>query len=280
MKTFILQTRTNSRCEQCVVAFAVELFPNTTFSAPIDIDNSQNHFLNMKLTPAKAEIIGLLASDGTHYKYVSIETRYFPKRRKFYTSVRERERVDFGNLNIKLLKHFQNLLLQVYNYKPKITSGHPSIKVNITKNSIIGDLLKYTDYIYDRWIVPFQIKNSSAKVKAAFVHGLYEGDGVKLQKNSNGFQIRIEMMNEQGLLSVKELLRELDIGSFVSHCGRGMYRLTVHGIKNITKFKEIISPKFKSVTLGWPKLKSGNPVRYPPAERSMWVQIPHRALSF
>ncbi|MBS3055691.1 MAG: hypothetical protein J4452_04370 [Candidatus Aenigmarchaeota archaeon] len=222
----------------------------TVIQTNSNLFNPKNINQDSKISPELAEILGLLSSDGTYYKYLSFERRFFKKRGKYYFTIQEKERIDFGNTNFGLLKSFQKLLLKEFGYKTKIT-GKEIPKINITKKSIIKDLLKFTYFGFDRWKVPQITFNSPNNVKASYVRGIYEGDGVKLQKNSNGFEVRIEMMNKAGLEQIKILLLDLGINSSVSTCGKGMYRLYIRGIENITKFKEIIKPKFKTIKLGW-----------------------------
>ena len=210
----------------------------------------------------KAEILGLLCADGTHYKYISIENRFFPKRGKYYTTMNLKERIEFSNLNIKLLEHFQNLLKKVYNYHSKITGIPTSLKIHITKKAIIKDLLQYSDFGFNKWRVPEKIKNGSLNIKAAFIRGIYEGDGVKVQKNRYGsLYLFFDMKNRSSLEELQKLHTDLGITARINKNNKGMTRLLVYGIENVAKFKKLINPKYKKINfkkLGWQKVIACN----------------------
>lgn len=213
----------------------------------------------------KAEILGLLCAEGTHYEYVSIENRFFPKRGKYYTAIQNKKRIEFSNLNEKLLKRFQLLMKIVYGYKTKITGSSDSRKIHITKNYIIADLLKYTDFGFNKWKVPRKIKNSSPKTKAAFIRGVYEGDGVRVQRRNKSHYLFFDMGNYGGLIGLKELLIELEIKANVHKNNRNMFRLMVYGTLNVLKFKKIINPRIKRIHVNAEvaeiKKINGNPAR-------------------
>ncbi|MEM5793974.1 MAG: LAGLIDADG family homing endonuclease [Candidatus Aenigmatarchaeota archaeon] len=200
------------------------------------------------LTVEKAELIGLLCADGTHYHYISIYNRFYPKRGKYYTTISPKEQIEFGNLNIKLLKHFQKLLKIAYNYHPKITGTPKSLKIHISKKNIIKDLLQYTDFGSEKWKVPKEIKEGPFDVKAAFIRGVYEGDGVKLQTSKYGKPyLFFEMKNKPSLEDLKKLLQDIGINARINKNSNGMTRLIVYGFENITKFKKFIKPKYKKL---------------------------------
>jgi intein/homing endonuclease len=199
------------------------------------------------ITKEKAEILGLLCSEGTHCcKYIPVETKFDKKRGKYYTYVRGREMIAFGNLNKLLLKHFQDLLLKVYKYPTKITGVPTSLKINITKNCIINDLLRYTDFGYAKWKIPEEIMNGSSGVKAAFIRGLYEGDGTKLQFSWKPY-IDFHMKNHEALKQLHSLLKSLGINSRFWKSDYG--RLAVYGLDDVKKFGKVTKPLYKRIEI-------------------------------
>ncbi|MBI2542567.1 MAG: hypothetical protein HYW24_00045 [Candidatus Aenigmarchaeota archaeon] len=200
------------------------------------------------LTKEKAEILGLLCAEGTHYEYVSVETKFDKRRGKYYTHSRIREQIEFGNLNKLLLKHFQYLLINVYKYPTKITGIPTSLKIHITKKDIMKDLLKYTDFNSDRWSVPNEVLTGSLEIKAAFIRGLYEGDGTKLQfANKTTPYVDFHMKNPTGLDSVAILLKSLGVNTRFWKSDYG--RLVIYGLDDVRKFSRTIKPIFKRIKL-------------------------------
>ena len=100
------------------------------------------------LSPEKAEILGLLCAEGTHYQYITQYFGFFKNRGKggkYYLRTQYIEAIEFTNLDDHLLRHFRKLMLRVYKYAPKPTGVKTSIKIRIKKKYVIKDLLKYTD---------------------------------------------------------------------------------------------------------------------------------------
>jgi len=85
------------------------------------------------LNPEKAEILGLLCAEGSHYSYITVYNEFFKNRGRYYTLIRNVEAVEFTNLDDKLLQHFRNLMLKIYNYAPRPTGVNISMKIRIKK---------------------------------------------------------------------------------------------------------------------------------------------------
>jgi hypothetical protein len=248
------------------------LFITSIYPHDKNISDCMNIF-RKKLSAEKAEMLGLLCAEGSHYKYIAIYNRFFPKRGRYYTTISTKEQIDFTNLNTKLLQYFQHLLNIVYNYNSKITGIPTSLKIHITKKNIIKDLLQYTDFGFDEWKVPNDVKIGTFNIKTAFVKGVYEGDGVKLQINKYGTPyLFFDMKNKNSLEELRILLSSIGITARINKNSKSMTRLLVYGIEDVMKFKKFINPKFKKVNLklGWQKanrLHSGN-------AHQKWVESP------
>jgi intein/homing endonuclease len=115
----------------------------------------------------------------------------------------------------------------------------------LIKKKFIYDLLRFTDFSCYKWSVPKQIINGSNGVKAAFIRGVYEGDGTKLQWRRRIPYLEFHMYNIRGLKQIKELLLSLGIESKLYPYPK----LIIKGHKDVVKFSKIINPKFKRVDL-------------------------------
>jgi len=197
----------------------------------------------MSMSCDKAEIIGLLCSDGTHFVCYSEYMEWHNIRKKRYFKKRRTERIEFTNKNNDLLIHFRNLILKVYSETPKIKFKW--FKVRLIKKKFLNDLLRFTDFGWNKWRIPKQIIDNTKNVKAAFIRGVYEGDGTKLQWRGKQPYLEFHMYNKKGLKQLKKLLYSLGIKSKLY-----LYpKLIIKGHKDVLKFAKIIKPKFKKIDL-------------------------------
>ncbi len=195
----------------------------------------------------KAEILGLLCAEGTHYIYITKYLEFDKRRNKSYKRQKTVEAIEFANNNPKLLEHFRNLLRETYSYSPKPTGKILRRKIVIKKKVVVQDLLQYTEFGHLKWKIPNEIVNGCSEVKAKFVRGFYEGDGIKPDLVNNGlWRLRIASKNRNGLLQIQELLSHLNIRSGVYFSSRRgeMYELAAFG-KNCVNFIRVIKPIFK-----------------------------------
>ncbi|MEM5782533.1 MAG: hypothetical protein QXD43_05055, partial [Candidatus Aenigmatarchaeota archaeon] len=79
------------------------------------------------MQPLKAEILGLLCSDGNYRKYKTEFIEFDKRRNKHYKRKQIKRIIEFANTDIKLLQRFRNLLNIVYNYKPNITLSNHNV---------------------------------------------------------------------------------------------------------------------------------------------------------
>ena len=195
------------------------------------------------MSPEKAEILGLLCAEGTHYKYQSSYLEFFKNRGingKYYRRTKIIEAIEFTNLNQALLEHFRDLMSIVYDYSPRPTGVKNSMKIRITKNAVISDLLKYTDFGCKKWTVPKEIPDSEADIIASFLSGIFDGDGSFRERD-----IRLVSVNGNGLKSVSILLSLIGIESWVNgpYKGRGNRRSHYYHFipkRSIIKYKDLI----------------------------------------
>ncbi len=164
-----------------------------------------------KLSVGKAEILGLLCSEGTHHKYTTSYYGFFKNRGKsgkHYLRTQNIEAVEFTNLDKKLLNHFKQLMPFEYGYSPRVTGIATSLKVRLKKKFVIKDLLDYTDFGCLKWRVPEKIVKGIFDIKSAFIRGLFDGDG-----SVNKWNVTYTSVNRHGILSVQDLLKSIGIES-------------------------------------------------------------------
>ncbi len=154
-----------------------------------------------KLTPEKAEIIGLLCAEGCYVHRFSSYWEYNKSRKKYYFKRNKLCKVlEFYNKDMKLLLHLKKLLLLAYNYKANITKDN---KIRIGKRKLIDDILSYTLIGHLKWSVPKEVIHSKKEVKLKFIRGYFDGDGTASSR------IRFFSTNKLGLLQVSNLLYDL-----------------------------------------------------------------------
>ncbi|MFH1710696.1 MAG: LAGLIDADG family homing endonuclease [Nanoarchaeota archaeon] len=202
----------------------------------------------MKISPQKAEIVGLLCAEGCHFICFSRYRGYSKNRGKYYIFNHKTERIEFSNTAVPLLKHFRKLMLNCYGESPEIkyrekNSDH---KIRVIKKHLMNDLLLYSDYGHNKWSIPSCIQEGSRAVKSSFIRGVYEGDGTKLHWRGNQPYVEFHMSNMPGLNSMKKLLASLKINSSIYLSNS---KLFIKGDKDVTRFAKIIKPKFKKVEL-------------------------------
>ena len=199
------------------------------------------------MTQEKAEIIGFLCAEGSHYDYICKYWNYDHRRNNSYFRVTRHEGIDFGNNNPLLLNRFLFLLKKCYKYERRVTGVPDARKVAIRKKLVIRDLLTFTNYGCLKWRVPRIIKNTKNKgTKIAFLRGYYEGDGVRpdLNKKKNLIiRVRFNSKNLRGLKQVSKLLKDLNIKTNLHFSSkiRKEYELCLYG-RDARKFIELARP--------------------------------------
>ena len=154
-----------------------------------------------------AELLGLLCAEGCHVQ-CTYERMQFDKRRgKAYRSIEHRNVIEFSNTNMLLLKRFAQLVDYVYGYSPNITCikcGKP--KITLARKHIVKDLLSYSNYGSAKWIVPKEMMSTTRSAKAAFIRGLFDGDGTFSKKT-----VRLYSCNIMALRKVSKVLDSLNL---------------------------------------------------------------------
>jgi len=79
------------------------------------------------LSEEKAEILGLLCSDGNYRKYNTVYKEFDKRRNNTYTRHQNKRIVEFANTNLELLEHFRKLLKIEYDYYPNITLSNNNV---------------------------------------------------------------------------------------------------------------------------------------------------------
>ena len=165
-----------------------------------------------KLLPEKAEILGLLCAEGTHYKYATEYLEFDRRRNKRYRRRKIVEAIEFSN-NPKLLQYFRKLMDKIYIHIPQCHTGKTTArKTVIKKKAVVRDLLWWTKFGWQKWKVPKEIINGSDEEKARFIRGFYEGDGIRPGfVNNSSWRIRIASKNKSGLRQIQKLLLDLNV---------------------------------------------------------------------
>jgi len=164
------------------------------------------------MIPEKAEILGLLCSDGNYRKYDANFIEYDKRRHNSYNRKQTKRIIEFANTNIKLLEVFQSLLNTTYSYRPNITiSNHDVFRVCVVKNSVVDDILRYTILGTEKWFVPKVILNGNKTVKSAFIRGFFDGDGCIDFVDNRTPRIRITSTNLKGLKQIRGMLENFEI---------------------------------------------------------------------
>jgi len=182
------------------------------------------------LSKEKAEIIGFLTSEGTHYKQFEDRLEFHKKRNKHYRRTRSRDVIEFSNEDSVLINRFQHLMQAVYGYKPKLRERG---KIFIRRTKVIRDLLSYTDFGSRKWKVPEELFNSSDDIKSSFLRAHYDGDGSVYVK-----QVRVYSINERGLSQMRNLMLSLGIETKL-YCWKNVNALSLPS-RHIPAFQERI----------------------------------------
>jgi len=160
----------------------------------------------------RAEMFGLLCSDGTHREYFTEFLQYDKRRGKSYPSRQFKKIIEFGNIDLVLLNRFRELLRKIYGYYPNIIkSNHNVMRVSISKNEVIDDITNYVKIGKAEWFVPSFVMNGSRKVKARFIQGYFDGDGSTDITSDNIPRVRFSSTNLEGISQVKTLTDYLEI---------------------------------------------------------------------
>lgn len=219
-------------------------------------------FLLFNITPEKAEILGLLCAEGNYRGCIDTYFEKSKKRNAIYLRERWKEIIEFSNTSIPLLERFVKLLFIEYGYKPNIVRNNNNVfRVCITKNKVIRDLLRHTDFGCLKWKVPSIILDSNfSSIKSSFIRGFFDGDGSVDFTADNIPRIRFGSSNKKALESMCKLLDYFDFdyslnGPYFTDDKLPSFELLIktksvkrfinligsnHSNKNI-KFKEIIA---------------------------------------
>ena len=173
------------------------------------------------ISQEKAELLGLLFSDGNYREYDTTFEEFDKRRNKIYKRHQRKRIMEFANTDIKLLKYFISLLVKEYQYGPKITLSNKNVfRVCITKKFVIDDLLQENNFGTLKWSVPQKVLTGDKDAKVAFIRGFFDGDGSIDLADKKIPRIRITSRNVKGLKKLNNLLKEFDINAKVN----GPYR--------------------------------------------------------
>lgn len=142
---------------------------------------------------------------------------------------------------------FHDCIKKVYGYKceirriqPKSKNHKVKFRVRFNSKAACDDLRKYNvSYKEKKWRVPKEIKKASNKIKASYLKGVFDSQAnVNILKR----QIRILVLNLNGLYELKSLLNSLGIKSNISE---RFFGLTIYGKDNFKRYIKYISFSIK-----------------------------------
>ena len=192
-----------------------------------------------EISQNKAEILGLLCSEGSNIITTSKYWEYNSIRKKKYFKNRTKNYVQFANYNPKLLDYFRELVEIEYNYKASKSWD----RIRICKKTVTKEIIKYTNLGHLKWDVPECIMKGESYVKARFIKGFFEGDGTMSR------QIIIYSTNKKGLEKISLILNDLKIKSTLNETKLRPKRKPFYYIyireQSRDRFLEVINPKFK-----------------------------------
>lgn len=211
------------------------------------------------MTLEKAEILGLLCAEGNHRGYIAIYFEKNRKRKAVYLRECWKEIIEFSNTDVTLLRHFVSLLSNEYNYQPKIIKSNNDVfRVCITKNNVIRDLLKYTDFGCLKWSIPSSILKSDHLVKAAFIRGFFDGDGSVDYVDKKIPRIRFGSSNFNGLKMLSKLLESISLkhslnGPYLQYNRMPSFELLLR-TSSIKDFVNFIGSRHKNKNIEFQKI--------------------------
>jgi len=190
----------------------------------------------------KAELLGLLCSDGYSsdkwYGCLSFDKR----RGRHYYRYRRRKVIEFGNKDSRLLERFQFLINKEYGYIPNIlTKSQVTPRIVLGRVKPVDELTSYSQFGCERWIIPDCIVNGSDEIKFRFIKGFFDGDGTY----SRG-EPRIYSANKKSLFNLYELLEKLNIsctflGPRKTKGKKDMYEIYIRA-KSRQRFITLVAP--------------------------------------
>ena len=196
----------------------------------------------MELNEKIAELIGMHIGDGTLYntnRGTVWELRGNLNEKDYY----------LNNVKVLLESIFSNLV-----FNPKFRSGGKNgcFGIQTSKKEITQFFIEYgfkpgskTHTVN----VPKYIFDSDARIKSAFIRGLFDTDGCLRFRNNNKNRVYTYPQIEFGFASLRlrddlvELLNQLGYRTY--KWGKGLYRMALLGVNNLEKFAIEVAPKNK-----------------------------------
>jgi len=152
------------------------------------------------LSPEKAMLGGLIASDGGNHFYYRFDKR-LGYRVSYYTT-------RFASEDIELMELFDGLSEAVYDKTPRHYGKEGMRKGYISSKEVFYDLNDLgVKTGPDEFHIPREHLDSTGK--RAYLAGFFSGDG-NISKSTNGFEIRVYSEHKEGLEEVRQTF--LDLG--------------------------------------------------------------------
>ena len=176
----------------------------------------------MKLNKDLAAIHAYLCADG--YVIKNPETQ----KHKYYM-------IGFRNINLTLLKDFQNRFEKFFGVKPRLIKGQ---RCKIGSKEIYEKLSKFFGSFYSyEWTMPLL----NLDLSKIWLRAFFDCEGWVYCKSHQNRVIGLESVNKEGLQQVKDALEILGISCKISkRLNRSTSALNIFGKENIIKFEKTI----------------------------------------
>jgi DNA-binding transcriptional regulator WhiA len=190
----------------------------------------------------KAEILGLLCAEGYYSDAWSAYVVFDKRRCSAYYRCVKRKVVEFSNKNTKLLQRFQDLINNVYGFVPNVSiSKKRTPKIVLTRKNVVSDLVSYSNFGLERWVVPETIFNGSNIAKLRFIRGFFDGDG-SFSKNC----LSLYSSNKDALFDIYKMLCLLKFhsnfrGPYKNEGKKDMYEIYIRSVSR-ERFIRLVKP--------------------------------------
>lgn len=118
------------------------------------------------------------------------------------------------------------------------------IETRLASKVLVKFLKKKSEFKTEHWKVPQDIKESSENMKAKFLRGLFDSEGFSTFSGRTK-RIEIEMKNKPGLKEIQDLLKDLEISSYLNQGSeqrlKNTYALRTHDADSIKNFENKIN---------------------------------------
>lgn len=149
----------------------------------------------------------------------------------------------YFNCNLELMNEFANLSFNLFGVKvwAFYRKSNGCYETGFSNKNVALNLKEF-HFRSENWITPKFVKNGSDLIKSNYLGAFFDDESNVLfrkRKNSYDREIKMMLVNKQGLYEIKELLNSLGIDSNIYGPFKGKYYdLKISNKKNLEKFRE------------------------------------------